>query len=79
MLLRHPEHFKVLKPQSVEMRALATMVEQRRRLVNDRGRITNRLRSALKQCYPQVLVSVISRSSSSRIRLRDIPCTRILR
>ncbi len=55
MLLRHPEHFKVLKPQSTKMRALATMVEQRRRLVNERGRITNRLRSALKQYYPQVL------------------------
>ncbi len=55
MLLRHPEHFKVLKPQSAEMRALATMVEQRRCLVNDQGRITNRLRSALKQYYPQVL------------------------
>jgi len=27
ILLRHPEHFKVLKPQSTEMRALATMVE----------------------------------------------------
>ncbi len=55
MLLRHPEHFKVLKPQSAEIRALATMVEQRRRLVNEQGRITNRLRSALKQYYPQVL------------------------
>ena len=55
MLLRHPEHFKVLKPQSAEMRALATMVEQRRRLVSERIRITNRLRSALKQYYPQVL------------------------
>jgi transposase len=55
MLLRHPEHFKLLKPQSAEMRALATMVEQRRRLVGERIRITNRLRSALKQYYPQVL------------------------
>jgi len=55
LLLRHPEHFKVLKPQSAKMRALATMVEQRRRLVNEQGRITNRLRSALKQYYPQVL------------------------
>ncbi len=55
MLLRHPEHFKLLKPQSAEMRALATMVEQRRRLVGERVRITNRLRSALKQYYPQVL------------------------
>jgi hypothetical protein len=43
MLLRHSEHFKLLKPQSAEMRALATMVEQRRRLVGERIRITNRL------------------------------------
>ena len=55
MLLCHPEHFKLLKPQSAEMRALATMVEQRRRLVDERVRITNRLRCALKQYYPQVL------------------------
>jgi len=55
MLLRHPEHFKVLKPQSAEMRALTTLVEQRRCLVSERIRITNRLRSALKQYYPQVL------------------------
>jgi len=55
MLLRHPEHFKALKPQSVEMRTLTTLVEQRRCLVNDQIRITNRLRSALKQYYPQVL------------------------
>lgn len=55
ILLRHPEHFKPLKPQSAEMRALATLVEQRRCLVSERTRITNRLRSALKQYYPQVL------------------------
>jgi transposase len=55
MLLRHPEHFKPLNPQSPEMRALATMVEQRRRLVGERIRITNRLRCTLKQYYPQVL------------------------
>jgi transposase len=55
MLLRHPEHFKLLKPQSAEMRALATMVEQRRRMVGERIRITNRLRCALKEYYPQVL------------------------
>ena len=55
MLQRHPEHFKVQKPQSEKMRTLTTMVEQRRRLVNEQGRITNRLRCALKQYYPQVL------------------------
>jgi len=37
------------------MRALATLVEQRRRWVSDRVRLTNRLRYALKQYYPQAL------------------------
>ncbi len=55
LLLTHSEHFKPLRPQSVEMRTLMTLVEQRRRLMNDRVRITNRLRSALKQYYPQAL------------------------
>ena len=55
MLLRHLVHFKLLKPQSAEMRTLATMVEQRRSLADDLVRITNRLRCALKQYYPQVL------------------------
>ena len=55
LLLCHPDRFQPLKPQSVELRALATLVEQRRDLVNDRVRITNRLRSTLKQYYPQVL------------------------
>ncbi len=55
LLLSHTEHFKALNPQSVEMRTLMTLVEQRRRLMNDRVRITNRLRNALKQYYPQAL------------------------
>lgn len=55
ILLNHPNHFTPLNPQSVEMRSLMTLVEQRRRIMNDRIRITNRLRNALKQYYPQVL------------------------
>jgi len=55
LLLHHPDHFQALNPQSVEMRTLMTLVEQRRRLMNDRVRITNRLRNALKQYYPQAL------------------------
>ncbi len=55
LLLCHPEHFQALNPQSVEMRTLMTLVEQRRRQMNDRVRITNRLRNALKQYYPQAL------------------------
>ena len=55
LLLSHAEHFRPLQPQSVEMRTLMTLVEQRRQLMNDRVRITNRLRNALKQYYPQAL------------------------
>ncbi len=33
----------------------SALVEQRRRLINDRVRIANRLRNALKQYYPQAL------------------------
>ncbi|GMR17270.1 MAG: IS110 family transposase [Gammaproteobacteria bacterium] len=55
LLLRHAERFQPLKPQSVEMRTLMTLVVQRRRLVEDRVRTTNRLRNALKQYYPQAL------------------------
>lgn len=55
ILLKHPSHFTPLNPQSVEMRSLMTLVEHRRRIMDDRTRITNRLRNALKQYYPQVL------------------------
>ncbi len=55
ILLKHPDHFAPLNPQSVEMRTLMALVEQRRTIMNDRVRITNRLRNALKQYYPQAL------------------------
>ena len=55
LLLCHPDKFCPLQPQSVEMRALMTLVEHRRRLMDDRVRLTNRLRNALKQYYPQAL------------------------
>ena len=55
LLLRHPERFSPLKPQSAGMRNLLSLVETRRVLINDKTRITNRLCNALKQYYPQVL------------------------
>jgi len=55
LLVRHPERFKPLKLQSVGMRKLVYLVEQRRRLVEDKKRFTNRSCSALKQYYPQAL------------------------
>src|SRR2546422_2536653 len=44
-----------LTPQSPTMRALAQLVEHRRRLVGDKVRLTNRLTSALKNYFPHVL------------------------
>jgi transposase len=55
LLLRHRDKLKPLAPQSPEMRALAQLVEHRRRVVGDRVRIMNRLTSTLKTYFPQVL------------------------
>lgn len=54
-LLKHPERLSPLDPQSAQMRALEQLVEMRRRLVDDQTRLTNRLTSALKNYFPQVL------------------------
>src|SRR5262244_957590 len=55
ILLKHRDKLTPLRPQSPTMRALAQLVEQRRRLVGDKVRLTNRLTSALKNYFPQVL------------------------
>jgi transposase len=55
LLLTHRDKLKPLQPQSPAMRALAQLVEYRRRLVGDKVRRTHRLTSALKNSFPQVL------------------------
>jgi transposase len=55
LLLRHRDKFQPLKPQSIPMRKLCLLVEQRRRLVGDKTRYVNRLINTLKQYYPQAL------------------------
>src|SRR5947208_2728841 len=55
LLLTHRDKLRPLNPQSPTMRALAQLVEHRRRVVGDTVRITNRLTSALKNYFPQVL------------------------
>ena len=55
LLLKHRDKLTPLSPQSPTMRALAQLVEHRRRLVGDKVRLTNRLTSALKNYFPQVL------------------------
>jgi transposase len=55
LLLTHRDKLQALQPQSPTMRALAQLVEHRRRIVGDKVRITNRLTSALKNYFPHVL------------------------
>jgi transposase len=55
LLLRYRAKLTALQPQSAPMRALLRLVEQRRRLVADKNRISNRLTDALKQYFPDVL------------------------
>ena len=55
LLLKHPEKFTALRPQSAPMRMLQQLVEQRRMLVDDVRRLTNRITNALKQYFPQPL------------------------
>src|SRR5262250_1113508 len=55
ILLKHRDKLTPLTPQSPTMRALAQLVEHRRRLVGDKVRLTNRLTSALKNYFPHVL------------------------
>src|SRR5262249_6521274 len=55
ILLKHRDKLTPLSPQSPTMRALAQLVEHRRRLVGDKVRLTNRLTSALKNYFPHVL------------------------
>jgi len=55
VLVTHRDKVSALYPQSAPMRTLQRLVEQRRALVDDTVRITNRLTDALKQYFPQVL------------------------
>src|SRR5262245_15788559 len=55
LLLTQRDTLHPLTPQSPTMRALAQLVEHRRRVVGDKVRITKRLTSTLKNYFPQVL------------------------
>jgi transposase len=55
LLVKHRDTLQKLSPQSATMRTLDPRVEFRRRLVEDKVRLTNRLTSALKNYFPQVL------------------------
>jgi transposase len=55
LLLHHRDRLKAWRPENAKTRTLPYLVEHRRRLVNDRTRISNRMMALLKAYFPQVL------------------------
>ena len=55
LLIHHRDRLKPWLPDDEKTRTLQLLVEHRRRLVNDRTRISNRMTALLKSYFPQVL------------------------
>lgn len=58
LVVRHRDQLRAWVPDTVESRRLQALCEQRRKLVNQRVALTNRLTSLLKQYFPQALAWV---------------------
>jgi transposase len=56
MLLHHRAHLRRLDPDTEQTRSLQMLVEERRRMVNENTRQSNRLTARLKLYFPQVLM-----------------------
>jgi len=54
-LLKHPESLNPLNPDSTDTRIIQRLVEDRRTLVGEKVRLTNRITAALKSYFPQAL------------------------
>ena len=55
ILLHHRDRLRRLDPDTVGTRKLQMLVEERRRMVNERTRLSNRLTNWMKLYYPQML------------------------
>lgn len=55
LLQHHRERLRVWRPDDEQTRTLRFLVEHRRRLINDRTRLSNRLTALLKGYFPQIL------------------------
>ena len=55
LVVRHRDQLRAWVPDTVESRTLQALCEQRRKLVNQRVALTNRLTSLLKQYFPQAI------------------------
>lgn len=55
ILMRHMDKLKPIRPESPEIRALSQLLIYRRKLVQDRVDLSNRITALLKNYYPQAL------------------------
>jgi transposase len=55
LLLHHRAHLRRLEPDTEQTRTLQMLVEERRRMVNEKTRQSNRLTARLKVYFPQVI------------------------
>jgi transposase len=55
LLTQHRDRLRPLRPDTAETRLLQLLVEQRRRMVNETTRQSQRLRACLKLYFPQIL------------------------
>jgi len=55
LLMRHRERLRRLQPDTAETRLLQFLVEERRQIVDEKTRQSNRLRSCLKLYFPQIV------------------------
>jgi len=73
LLCHHREHLRPLQPDTPETRLLQTLVEDRRRLVDEKTRQKNRLTDRLKMYYPQALQWFDLNTAMAREALRRWP------
>jgi transposase len=55
LLVQHRDRLKAWRPANAKTRTLQSLVEYRRRLVNDRTRLSNRMTALLKAYFPPML------------------------
>ncbi len=75
LMLRDPEKFTPLKPQNINMRKLMYLVEQRRKLVDEKQRSVNQTIDTLKLYFSQAVEWFPKKDS--RIFCRFIPRWRL--
>ena len=71
ILQQHMPKLNVITPDTKSVRSLAQLVEYRRKLVQDRVDLTNKITTTLKNYYPQVLDWFSEKDSMSKLNAQE--------